>query len=428
MSSKGSRTSKSPVKYGKSKRTRRTRRTRASPQQRLLTIRQQVARETRRAERQAQQTMLGSDFLSWPLFNDEYQQYVGKHVKRMTDADGRARIKEDLDNVMFDIQEIPVPPALYGRMKSDYLITDAADIDFDWIAKQYDYVASLSIKDAYILRSYTWVADRLINNSLRGSLQRKLFFDSMELPTYDIFHNPFLFYYMYDNRIVYEPTRRKDREMTFNKDHLMEYLRTNFDRCMVLFKADLTRIINAAPRPTRPMVVYRGVSTIDYLQEIVRKGTAPFKPVDFQSTSFKVQSANRFADPREGAMIRLRILPGTPCVYIAPVSHFSFFKEQEVLLPPNIAMAYTPPSNPKERFRRFLNVQDKKRDYAEIFNNYEHNLKQHNDGYSVNPKVTFFYTYDFEVAPEVAGVTRTMELGFRKDVDEVVDDAADAAE
>ena len=330
---------------------------------------------------------------------------------------------EDLSSVMLDIDAIQTPTdkhAIYPRMKREYIITDKADIDFDWINRQLEYIANLSIKDAYLLRSYTWVADRLINNALRGSLQRQLFFELMEKPTYNIFHNPFLFYYMYDNRIVYQPTRRKDREPTFNKEDLIAYLRTNFDRCLELYKADLTRIIEAAPRPTREIVVYRGVETTEYLDDIrLRYGPGrPFKPVDFQSTSLKAKSAFGFADQHEGAIIQLRIKPGTPCVYLAPLSHFQFYREQEILLPPNITLTYNP-SPVGERFRRYLDVKENPRDFKQIIDNYDYNTMLYSDYIgeplrSMNPNIWVFYMYEFDVNPASSTPLKQIQLGFRK--------------
>ena len=113
---------------------------------------------------------------------------------------------------------------------------------------------------------------------------------------------------------VYADFRRGNREV--------------FERHLKTYIGELREIIQAAPRPSQQMTVFRGLKK-DYLQE-------PAYQHGFTSTSFSTDIAKHYADAGQlqhddpKYMYEIQILPDTPCVCVAPVSMYE--SEREILL------------------------------------------------------------------------------------------------
>ena len=229
-----------------------------------------------------------------------------------------------------------------------------------WLEKQAVYIASLSQRDASLLRSYTHNGDVLINNYCRGTLDDHI--QGLMMSIIDNFdENPFFVFLLFNQYDTFSRPLSLPPKSALIMNHF-DPLLPSIDTAMLLhakmaanleffsktkniatileqYKRELVRIIDAAPRSSTPCVVYRGFVSEEHLTQ------AHFTNRDFISTSLRVNSAASFAQRAKvntanggrmnyvGGVYELTIHKRVPCVYLAELS---FHPENEVLLPPGL--------------------------------------------------------------------------------------------
>lgn len=93
------------------------------------------------------------------------------------------------------------------------------------------------------------------------------------------------------------------------------------------FILDFRAILQAAPRPTEPFIVFRGVRTDDIREPAYQRG--------FTSTTYSTDIARYYADKNKKTtdphyVYEVQILPGTPCIALQSISVYP--NEGEILL------------------------------------------------------------------------------------------------
>lgn len=108
------------------------------------------------------------------------------------------------------------------------------------------------------------------------------------------------------------------------------------------YKQDLIRIINAAPRSRKSLILYRGIEDETHVK------SSQFRNKDFLSTSIlpgasltfakrysmKVTDPSSVNTPFIGGVYEFTLAPNVPCIYMEYLTSYS--TEYEVLLPPNL--------------------------------------------------------------------------------------------
>jgi len=278
-----------------------------------------------------------------------------------------------------DMEFIPNRSRHSAAIRNSYLVPEKKTPVFDaWIKAQRSYLKSLSNKDKSLLRGYTYYGDTLLNSYCRGGLQKDLstwvrdFNEKVvqdfthpivDDPAYASFiaYAPFIAYLMYDNyQLLKEPLTLPPKPplnndvLTFlsqvfennkayfsDSDHIVPLLEQ--------FKRELIRIISEAPRPSFPLTVYRGFKSEKHLT------SATYTNKDFISTSINIEAALAFGATKEynymigseisadyipkyyGGFYELTVTPGTPCLYISPIS-FVGDSEREILFMPGMTV------------------------------------------------------------------------------------------
>jgi hypothetical protein len=257
-----------------------------------------------------------------------------------------------------------------AAIRDTYLVPETKTPVFDaWIEAQYRYISHLSEKDKSLLKGYTYYGDTLLNSYCRGGLPKDItswlidFKEKiLEGPDsgIDEFDGLFIAYLMYDTyTLLKEPLTLPPKPP--NVFDVLPYLSEVFTNNIVYFsdsrhmiplleqfKRELIRIISAAPRPGFPITVYRGFKSEKHLT------SATYTNKDFISTSIDIMSALYFVGikpddhaingiidrklPRtSGGFYELTVTPGTPCLYISPISAVGD-QEKEILFMPGLTV------------------------------------------------------------------------------------------
>jgi hypothetical protein len=244
-----------------------------------------------------------------------------------------------------------------------------------WIEAQNAFVKSLTPREQFVLKAYTYYGDRLVNRYLRDERSDV---EDLVSAMEENGSNPFM-YQIADN---YEKLRKMGGELPSTRDKepslafYVDILKsnheffTNLDVVLLLSKAffqDLMRIFLKAPRLPSSIVVFRGIISEAHLKSL------DFRSIDFQSTSLNPYKAlfftkdiggayteseelalEQYAYGVPGAKIPTRIrrrdkygsircciyeitvTPSVPCIYMEGFTHVA--EEFEVLLPPGVDM------------------------------------------------------------------------------------------
>jgi hypothetical protein len=207
----------------------------------------------------------------------------------------------------------------------------------EWIDAQTKFIKSLSPRELFILKSYSYHGDRLVNRYLRNErsdvtelLGRMASGSHLAGPSI-----PFK-YQIYDNynklqKIGIKLPPKKDIGSmddivfaTIVYNNLSKF--ANPDVILILSKAffeDLMRIFLKAPRLPHSIVTYRGIKSEEHIKQF------DFRSRDFQSTSLNPGSAVPFTTqyPKELTRHEMYLLPvGIDSVYKAR-SHFPLEEE-----------------------------------------------------------------------------------------------------
>jgi hypothetical protein len=193
---------------------------------------------------------------------------------------------------------------------------EAQMVDVDWLYAQKDYIDKLSVTSKQALKLYTYQGDTLltmwinngfvVNSAVMGYVTSKKIHDK-------IFPDKF-------------PDDMPLDMYQYTQEWLIE------------FYDSLTSIINNAPPLPRDAIVFRGMSSSNFI----------LKPNRFISTTLTSVAATEFARNREtqqwGMMLKITLPAGSRCLFMAPISDVS--NEFEILLPPNTLLKLTKPSRP----------------------------------------------------------------------------------
>jgi hypothetical protein len=194
---------------------------------------------------------------------------------------------EELD--MFDIYN---KSPLYRQICKIYTFNDKNFMDHSWLSRQMDYINGLSDFEKRIVYTYTIYGDKLANKYIRGILTESDICELLE-------------------------TVRADTESPFWSYSGGNITRENIIQCIEKYIRDFNPIILGAPRPVKPIKVFRGIRDGQYIINGMKKNQ--YKNEEFISTSFYVESATRFTDG-QCCLLELTLNPGVPCLFTGYVS------------------------------------------------------------------------------------------------------------
>jgi hypothetical protein len=216
--------------------------------------------------------------------------------------------------------------------------TRMVDIDIEWMRRQEKYIDALDDHDywtaqAHTNRSHQWIGPFLQSGIVRMDLPsgngkhivplwpqvRKMILDGTMTPCGS-----------WVEKFKSKTMPESDRYLLYlyHKNKIGE---ANMKRALRMYRDDLKRIIAAAPKSRKKMVIYRGVR-----YDIFEETMGHWHTLDaFCSAAYHVTHALGYASR---SMQRITILPGTPVLFAAPMNQWGPDGEYEIMV--NIGTKY----------------------------------------------------------------------------------------
>jgi hypothetical protein len=119
-------------------------------------------------------------------------------------------------------------------------------------------------------------------------------------------------------------TSESDRYKLYDRErnNVPEFIRR---RALDMYRADLKRIIERAPRSKKTMVLYRGTGF-----DIFKGSTSHWHTLkSFCSAAYDLQWALQY---EQGYIQRITILPGTPALFVAGMNQWDHGGEYEIMV------------------------------------------------------------------------------------------------
>jgi hypothetical protein len=202
-----------------------------------------------------------------------------------------------LDKFTFDVKN-----PLYKSATELFLFNDANYIDYDWIARQIEYIDGLSDRQKHVLRAYTIYGDRFVNKFIRNTLTQA--------------HIDRLIGSMIENGEDVFKYQQMDAGGVSLTDpgyslSVLSYIPA--------FIHELNTIIVSSPPLTRPIKVFRGIKNRQRFDGMVSSHIVNYD--EFISTSMYLPSA--MSDAFVGfscCILEMTLQPGTHCIFTARIS------------------------------------------------------------------------------------------------------------
>lgn len=215
--------------------------------------------------------------------------------------------------------------------------------DEDWHNDSVDYVNNLSNKDKFMLRAYTRNGDELINTLLRTPEKFVQLMGQLVSRAITKNGNNVIAVQIFQIMGI-DPEKMITRTGKITADgfiHLINYTATmpmdEIKRHILQLAEEIRRIIRAAPRPSKPLRLYRGIKN-DY---VGHNNAENVQLSGFQSMSYSIRSALGFAGnynetnlQSHSMLYTFTIGPDVPCIAMESISHFE--EENEILVDMNL--------------------------------------------------------------------------------------------
>jgi len=214
--------------------------------------------------------------------------------------------------------------------------TRRKDIDQEWITRQDKYIKQLNDYDfwtaqAHTNRSHAWIGPYLYESGRLHNLPPKSWGTTAHMaPLWPQVRKLIL-----DGTFVPAPghtwvqtflntTSESERYNLYDRErnNVPEVIRR---RALDMYRADLKRIIERAPRSKKTMVIYRGTGF-----DIFKGSTSHWHTLkSFCSAAYDLSWALRY---EQGYIQRITILPGTPVLFVAGMNQWDHSGEYEIMV------------------------------------------------------------------------------------------------
>lgn len=224
------------------------------------------------------------------------------------------------------------------------------NLDMDWVREQMAYIKNLPKEDLFTLMGYTNQSHNWCNAYLRGIWSHNIFYLS-QLSTVDFIKKPFFFPIYFQLKRLILATNRDAKDLSMDVDFRNEILKMRKDKsskesdlyikfvknahkieekvvreALDMYCADLSRIIQNAPRVKKTMTIFRGVRH-DIFKETEGKY---YKNVGYVSCSFDLAWGKVYMASPSCCLQVVRLLKGAAAIIASPVN--SYGGEREVVL------------------------------------------------------------------------------------------------
>ena len=238
----------------------------------------------------------------------------------------KKEFKNDKKEIYFDFNNYILKNTMYAFSPDSTLQTIGNIVDYKWFKSNNEFILGLDIKQLQILRSYTFLGDKVVRMYNKG--------DFSKLKTYlqSILDNEFLksksyfpllhqtFDFIKNQEAIIEKTiGEEDYEKKYNiicaifKDLNDE----NVKSIIKNYIGDINNIINSENniQIQNEFVVYHGINS----KNVLHSKTDEYKPETLISTSLNIHHNVIFKNSQ--SIKRITLLQGTKALYLGGISH-----------------------------------------------------------------------------------------------------------
>lgn len=210
------------------------------------------------------------------------------------------------------------------------------DIDYfkDFIKEQDKFIKSLSIREIYNIKAYTFNGDTIINSYINNTLDISKV--DLDINARCIFFFQFLDYFT--SNPIYKganvPITNDIEFIAFIKNNYKKFDIAIYIHVINQYIKEMKAIFDKAPRNKKKFFVYRGVNDNYISNEVSQKKTRGyFTSNRFISTSLVFNVAVGFSKKDVRIVYEIAIEEGVPVIFIQGISYIK--GEIEILLPIN---------------------------------------------------------------------------------------------
>jgi hypothetical protein len=202
------------------------------------------------------------------------------------------------------------------------------------LQEQDEFIKSLSIRELYNLKHYTYQGDKLIVEFINKTFSIEFLEINYNIST--LLYFQFLDYFSHnpvfkDKQVDLDDTKEFLKFIYINYKNFSNDI---YNQVITSYIQELNEIFKKAPKTKEVMYVYRGVKD-NYISKEVSKNKSKgfFVSNRFTSTSLLLSSAITFIKTPDSVLYEIKIEKGLPVIFLNGISFIS--NEFEILLPIN---------------------------------------------------------------------------------------------
>ncbi len=204
----------------------------------------------------------------------------------------------------------------------------------EFLHDQDEFIKSLSIRELYNLKHYTYQGDKLIVEFIN----KKFSIEFLDIN----YNSSTLLYFQFLDYFSHNPIFEGQQVNIDNSQEFLRFISRNFkkfsidiyNQAITSYIHELNEIFKKAPKTKEILYVYRGVND-NYISKEVSKNKSRgfFVSNRFTSTTLFLASAINFIKTQDSVLYEIKIEKGLPVIFLNGISFIN--QEFEVLLPIN---------------------------------------------------------------------------------------------
>jgi len=234
-------------------------------------------------------------------------------------------------NISIEITYNPINKSFINKLQK------TVDIDYiQSIFKEQDkFFKSLSVREVFNLKHYTFHGDNVLNSYINNTLN----ISNINID----YNNETTFFYQFLDYFIANPIYNGNKVPIDDDEKFIDFLKNNYYKfdmsiytyILNLYIKEIKAIFDKAPKNKQKFYVYRGVND-NYISKKVaqNKSKGYFTSDRYVSTSLFINEALRFiGNGNDNIIYEIAIEPNVPIIFMQSISYVK--NEFEVLLPIN---------------------------------------------------------------------------------------------
>jgi len=219
--------------------------------------------------------------------------------------------------------------------KYNYVVN--SDYINSFFIEQFQFLNSLSIRDIYNLKYYTYHGDIYLNSYINNNFTIDLIKDNSE----NLFDNEteiYYFYHQFKDYFKKYPNYNNSIIDVDNKNGFINFIKKNhlnfslniYNHIFEMYLEELKNIFKIAPKTTDNLSLYRGISN-DYITSKLKNKY--YKTNQFTSTSIFAETAIMYSTQSNKTIIKIDVNKGNRLIYVEGITLSE--NDYEIIIPIN---------------------------------------------------------------------------------------------